>query len=58
MINHSKKTPNIIPRLVNVHGTPHVFFYTKMPIAAEEELLYDYGDHSSSAKKAHPWLAE
>lgn len=58
MINHSRKIPNIIPKLFDISGKPHVCFFTMRDIAEGEELLYDYGDTSATAVKAHPWLLE
>lgn len=57
-INHSKKACNIIPRLIAVDGIPHLCFFAKMFIEVGQEILYDYGDCSLSALKAHPWLAD
>ena len=56
MINHSKKSPNLAPRLIDIEGKPHICFFSTTAIHAGTELLYDYGDHSKSAKDAHPWL--
>ena len=56
MINHSKHSANLVPRLIEIHGTPHICFFTKNNIKVGEELLYDYGDRSASAVHAHPWL--
>ena len=58
MINHARKAPNVIPYLADIHGSPHVCFLTKFAMAKGQEILYDYGDCSSSAIKAHPWLGQ
>ena len=56
MFNHSKKSANLMPQLVEVCGTPRVCFFAQNNIEPGEGLLYDYGDHSAAAKDAHPWL--
>ena len=58
MINHSKKALNMIPQLVDIQGSPRVCFFAKRVLAIGEEILYDYGDSSPSAVKAHPWLGQ
>lgn len=58
MINHSRRVNNISPRLIDMNGTPRLFFIAKRDVAEGEELLYDYGDSSPSAVKAHPWLLD
>ena len=56
MMNHSKVSPNIKPQLVEIDDEPHICFFAKKCIQPGDELLYDYGDHSAAAAKAHPWL--
>ena len=56
MINHSKKSANLVPRLIDIKGTPHICFFSKTVINRGKELLYDYGDRSQSATDAQPWL--
>lgn len=59
MMNHSRKAPNMVPQLYeDISETPHVCFFTNMAVGAGDELLYDYGDHSFPAIKAHPWLSQ
>ncbi|XP_076587768.1 lysine methyltransferase 5Ab [Chaetodon auriga] len=55
LINHSK-TGNCQTRLHPIDGTPHLILVASRDIAAEEELLYDYGDRSKASLLAHPWL--
>ncbi|XP_056274271.1 lysine methyltransferase 5Ab isoform X3 [Pseudoliparis swirei] len=55
LINHSK-TGNCQTRLHAIEGTPHLILVASRDIAAEEELLYDYGDRSKASVLAHPWL--
>ena len=56
MINHSKKHPNIVPQIMSINEIPHIGFFARTDISSGAELLYDYGDRSSSAIQAHPWL--
>lgn len=58
MINHSRKYPNIVPQIVSIDETPHIVFFARMDISCGAELLYDYGDRSSAAIYAHPWLGQ
>lgn len=55
LINHSK-SGNCQTKLHPIDGSPHLILVASRDIAAEEELLYDYGDRSSAAVSAHPWL--
>ncbi|XP_028313255.1 lysine methyltransferase 5Ab isoform X2 [Gouania willdenowi] len=55
LINHSKNG-NCHTRLHPIDGTPHLILVASRDIAAEEELLYDYGDRSKASVLAHPWL--
>ncbi|CAL1616588.1 unnamed protein product [Knipowitschia caucasica] len=55
LINHSK-SGNCQTRLHPIDGTPHLILVASRDIAADEELLYDYGDRSKESISAHPWL--
>lgn len=55
LINHSKNG-NLRTKLHEINGTPHLIFLASRDIKVDEELLYDYGDHSKEAIAAHPWL--
>lgn len=55
LINHSK-TGNCQTKLHPIDGTPHLILVASKDIAADEELLYDYGDRSKDSILAHPWL--
>nr|XP_061804498.1 N-lysine methyltransferase KMT5A-like [Nerophis lumbriciformis] len=57
LINHSK-AGNCQTRLHAVDGRPHLILVASRDIAADEELLYDYGDRSKEAILAHPWLKQ
>ncbi|XP_077416376.1 lysine methyltransferase 5Ab isoform X2 [Vanacampus margaritifer] len=55
LINHSK-AGNCQTKLHAIDGSPHLILVASRDIAADEELLYDYGDRSKEAILAHPWL--
>lgn len=55
LINHSK-SGNCQTKLHPIDGSPHLILVASRDIAAEEELLYDYGDRSRASVSAHPWL--
>ncbi|XP_074527371.1 lysine methyltransferase 5Ab [Halichoeres trimaculatus] len=55
LINHSK-AGNCQTKLHPIDGTPHLILVASRDIAADEELLYDYGDRSKDSILAHPWL--
>ena len=58
LLNHSRLAPNLRPRLLYVPGTPpRIAFFATRNIAANEELLFDYGDDDHEAIAACPWLA-
>lgn len=57
LLNHSRLKPNCKTRLVEYpEGKPRLIIEAKRDIVTDEELLYDYGDRSAKALKAHPWL--
>lgn len=59
MINHSKKHPNVRPKLLEQENqTPKLIFKAMRDIAANEEILYDYGDRDQASILAFPWLKE
>jgi len=57
LLNHSKKTPNCVTKVVMLGDTPRLILVAKNDIVAGTELLYDYGDRSKESLKAHPWLS-
>ncbi|OII71669.1 protein with a SET domain within carboxy region [Cryptosporidium ubiquitum] len=56
LINHSKKNPNIITKVLIVGTTPRLFFVSKRNIMCGEELLFDYGDNNPISTLHNPWL--
>ena len=57
LLNHSRVSPNCIPKIVMINDVPRVILVAKHAINSGEELLYDYGDRKKESIKAHPWLA-
>jgi len=56
LLNHSKTQQNCHTKNVDVKGRPYLILVASRKISEDEELLYDYGDRSSEALEAHPWL--
>lgn len=56
LINHSKRIPNLIPKLHIHKGVPHMLFFATRDIEMGEELLYDYGERRPEFLKRYPWL--
>ena len=57
-INHSRKRPNLVPRLKVVQGVPRIIFKAKVDLEPGTELLFDYGDKRRDVVDANPWLLE
>ena len=57
LINHSRKEANIVPKITDVDGEPHLYFIAVRDIGSGEELVYDYGDRRKTTLKHHPWLS-
>lgn len=61
-INHSRKRPNLMPRLkmkmVAGLERPHIIFKAKVDLEPGMELLFDYGDKRREVVAANPWLLE
>ena len=47
LINHSRKRPNILPKVEVINGLPHIYFKAIDDISPGTELRYDYGDRKS-----------
>ncbi|XP_034947444.1 N-lysine methyltransferase KMT5A-B [Chelonus insularis] len=56
LVNHSRNG-NLIARVVEVEGIPHLVLTAKEDIPVGVELTYDYGDRSRESIRNHPWLA-
>lgn len=48
---------NLMTRIEDVNGQPHLVLIAKDDIHVGDEITYDYGDRSKESLKHHPWLA-
>lgn len=58
LLNHSKTSPNVVTKLVEIGGVPHLCFFTSKCVNIGEELVYDYGDRRRIAIEDNKWLTE
>lgn len=58
LINHSRKMPNLKPRVHLFNNRPHIIFVANCTIKKADELLFDYGDKCKTSIANHPWLLE
>ena len=58
LVNHSRKTPNLVTRVITNGESPRLFLIAKYDIEPGVELLYDYGDRSKKSLELFPWLNE
>ncbi|OII76282.1 SET domain-containing protein [Cryptosporidium andersoni] len=56
LINHSRKRPNLVSKVLNVGLKPRLFFIAKRDIYCGEELLFDYGEYNPEVILSNPWL--
>jgi hypothetical protein len=56
LINHSCNF-NLVPRIVEVEGFPHIALIASQTITAGSEIVYDYAETRPSVLKANPWLS-
>ena len=56
LVNHSRKTPNLVTKVITNGESPRLFLIAKRDIESGVELLYDYGERSKEILKAFPWL--
>uniref|UniRef100_A0A1L8DXF6 [histone H4]-lysine(20) N-methyltransferase n=1 Tax=Nyssomyia neivai TaxID=330878 RepID=A0A1L8DXF6_9DIPT len=56
LVNHSRNG-NLMTKIVDYKGRPHLVLLAKEDIDAGKELTYDYGDRSKESLQHHPWLA-
>ncbi len=47
---------NVSAEVIDVSGSPHLFFRAKRNIEIGEELAYDYGDKRKDVLLANPWM--
>ncbi len=58
LVNHSIKRPNLMTKIVEIGGTPHLVLVALKDIPVGEELLYDYGDRDAATVALNPWLTD
>ncbi|XP_059614191.1 histone-lysine N-methyltransferase PR-Set7 [Phlebotomus argentipes] len=56
LVNHSRNG-NLMTKIVDYKGRPHLVLLAKEDIEPGKELTYDYGDRSKESLLHHPWLA-
>ncbi len=56
LVNHSKTKSNVVTKVVEVGGTPHLCLMASRDIAVGEELQYDYGERKKEIVESLPWL--
>ena len=56
MVNHSKKVPNVSPKVFTIDGVPRLCLMALRNIGIGEELLYDYGERRKEVLDSNPWL--
>ena len=55
-INHCRTAPNLHTKVYDFKGLPHLVLHASRRIKKGEELLFDYGERSSTALSTNPWL--
>lgn len=56
LLNHSILRPNLRPKVLDFGSFICVGLFALRDIEIGEELLYDYGDRSSTTVERNPWL--
>jgi len=56
LINHSKSSENIVPKMIVINNDPQIVFVAKFDILLNHELFYDYNDFRSSSVVSFPFL--
>ena len=58
MINHSRKKPNVKPKVIGIDGVPHIYFVCCCEISVGDEVLWDYGETDRDVIKENPWIID
>ena len=59
LLNHSRSNANVEVKLIESDdGTPYLSMFAMCNISAGTELVYDYGERSSSALETFHWLKD
>ena len=58
LINHSQQiyNQNLVTKVSELNGKPHLCFIAKKNTDINEELLYAYGERRRNVFKDNPWL--
>ena len=56
LINHSRGGANVLTKVIEIEGCPHLCFIAARGIKKGEELQYDYGDRRRAIVNTFPWL--
>ena len=52
----SAHSANLVNKVVEVDGVPHVAFFAKTDIGKAKEVYYDYGERSKKIVEDNPFL--
>ena len=58
LVNHSKKYPNAVVKLIEVDGVPRLYLFANQNIPKGAEILYDYGERRKIQLQEYPWLTQ
>ena len=57
LVNHGRRIyANCHPKIIDMNGTPRIYFQATRDLTPGDELLYDYGERRKDIIKANPWL--
>ena len=56
LLNHSRRHPNMITKVMEVDGRPRLYMVAKDDIKEGTEFLFDYGENRKDILEANPWL--
>ena len=57
LINHSRRG-NCVPKVIDIHGKPRLYFVAAADIIEGQELLFDYGERRADILEDEPFLKE
>ena len=57
LLNHSRRG-NCVPKVINIHGKPRLYFVAAADITEGQELLFDYGERRADILEDEPFLNE
>mmetsp|Transcript_21614 Transcript_21614/g.31349 ORF Transcript_21614/g.31349 Transcript_21614/m.31349 type:complete len:188 (-) Transcript_21614:27-590(-) len=56
-LNHSRTLQNCFPRVINIGGSPRIFFFACTDLKKGMELFFDYGERRDTIVSRRQWLA-